>query len=312
MPLNRREIRDAWRRAGFTLVELLVVIAIIGILIALLLPAVQAAREAARRTQCINNLKQLGLALQNCQDAQKKIPQAAGYFPQDGIYFTATGTPGSPFSTTPPANCSSIQYFLLPYMEETTLYMQFSGWTQNLLWNSTIAFAPRSQLCPSDASGLPNGSMVFSDGTTLGSGNYASNVQALGFWFQGQPTPNQKRVIPKSFPDGTTKTVVFVERYAVCPTTDNGRMAWLGTIPSPLYDPIIASNDGSGNPIIQPPQDYPSQSVCNPYTAQSPHPGSMNVGMCDGSVQTAAMTVSIQTWTQLLMPADATVLNTDW
>ncbi len=97
------------RQSGFTLVELLVVIAIIGILVALLLPAIQAAREAARRNGCLNNMRQIGIAAHNYLDARKKLPP--GY----------TSSPASNFCT-----------YLLPYIEENTAAKNYDF---NKSWN---------------------------------------------------------------------------------------------------------------------------------------------------------------------------------
>lgn len=103
--------RDESSRAGFTLVELLVVIAIIGILVALLLPAVQAAREAARRTQCQNNLKQFGLGFQNYLSTNKKF--APGWS-EDNVFPRADRGPNFTWGA-----------LILPYLEETSIYDQF-------------------------------------------------------------------------------------------------------------------------------------------------------------------------------------------
>ena len=104
------------QRTAFTLVELLVVIAIIGILVALLLPAIQAAREAARRSQCNNNLKQLGVALHNYHDTFRVMPP--------GLYNRIND-----WSTAPPVgtSCNRNGWFphVLPFIEQTALYEQW-------------------------------------------------------------------------------------------------------------------------------------------------------------------------------------------
>jgi len=148
------------RRLGFTLVELLVVIAIIGILVALLLPAIQAAREAARRAECVNNLKQFGLAIHNYHDTYKKFPRATLGPAIDGN--TDTGSPGW--------RSYSAQSVLLSYMEQATL----GDWVQDAINRNARCFSDTNDLedlypeirrirvdaflCPSDE--IPNESTL--------------------------------------------------------------------------------------------------------------------------------------------------------
>ncbi len=125
----RPAIRKTWS-TGFTLVELLVVIAIIGLLVALLLPAVQAAREAARRTSCLNNLKQMGVALQTYHDTQRAFPTSS-------------------FSS--PTEEQSIFTRLLPYIEQQNLYDQYDS---RFAWfdttnHSAISAYVATYTCPS-------------------------------------------------------------------------------------------------------------------------------------------------------------------
>jgi prepilin-type N-terminal cleavage/methylation domain-containing protein len=117
--MDRRTSDSARRSAGFTLVELLVVIAIIGVLVALLLPAVQAAREAGRRAQCTNNIKQMMLAMQNHETAKKAFP-SGGISPWPRIEDFLSGPGGSPLG--PDKQGLSWAFQILPYIEGQALF----------------------------------------------------------------------------------------------------------------------------------------------------------------------------------------------
>lgn len=218
---------------GFTLIELLVVIAIIGILVALLLPAVQQAREAARRTQCRNNLKQIGLALHNYHDTHNTLPPGwigatAGVHDVEGI------------------NGLGWAVFLLPYMDQGPLYNQFNF---NLSILDAMHNEERVQIlpayrCPSDT-GTPTwqieeeanpGTVI----TTLATANYVgafgtleledceaggsglTNGQCRG---DGSLFHNGK-VLLRDFTDGTSNTFVCGERVSTA-----GYSTWVGVVP---------------------------------------------------------------------------------
>ena len=145
--LSPRDQRRPLSRRAFTLVELLVVIAIIGTLVGLLLPAVQAARESARRSQCSNNLKQLGIAVHGYESVKRKLPPA-----------TCQAT--APFFTGAGAWGASGFVFLLPYMEEQAIWDNFKFDGSNYSSPDATRFYAKRILpvlrCPSSRHGLLN------------------------------------------------------------------------------------------------------------------------------------------------------------
>ena len=136
-------------RHGFTLIELLVVIAIIGVLIGLLLPAVQKVREAANRTSCINNLKQIGLAAINASSQYRGLMPSA----YDLSLPTYDGRPKTDWLSTSTNYPASLWYHLLPFLEETAIYSQYPP-----------VFTPttgKANYAPGDPTGLNNGASQF-------------------------------------------------------------------------------------------------------------------------------------------------------
>lgn len=294
-------------RSAFTLVELLVVIAIIGILVALLLPAVQAAREAGRRTQCLNNLKQIGLGLHNYHDVHQVFP-----FGQGG-----TG------------NRYSALALLLPFLEQGNLHSQIDF---SQITTAVINDVPRrTELpmfrCPSDLRNpLP---------ATGGATNYMANKGSGIVWQLASgvnvnlPNPNgvfymSSAIRMADILDGTSNTAAYSER--VLADGSNGIVSPLADVffhpgapntpdeAKTMCDALDITNLANqfplfmGAPWMDGQHTYlhvtgPNSRSCGFFTVtravmppSSRHPGGVNVLLCDGSVRFAANTIDLNVW----------------
>jgi prepilin-type N-terminal cleavage/methylation domain-containing protein len=272
------------RRSAFTLIELLVVIAIIGVLIGLLLPAVQKVREAAARSQDANNLKQMGLAVHGCNDSHGRLPPAYGTFPNPA------GSNG------PPAGMGTLQYFLLPYLEQQNLYNQV------MMSSDNCANVPlKVYMGPSDPT-MPANGLVTMMGMPYGGTSYTCNYLVFG------NTPGGSARIPATFADGTSNTLLFGQIYTNCGGMAVGwQMGMCGNPPTwPYY--YTAANYLS----LPLPQLGINPNACDPMRMQSPYAGGMIVGLGDGSVRPVSSGVSLYSWNLALNPADGLTFDGSW
>jgi len=326
--------RKRQKRLGFTLIELLVVIAIIAILIGLLLPAVQKVREAAARTTTMNNLKQVGLTIHNSNDTYKRCPPSVGYFPL------------APQGTAAASNYQgTIFYWLLPFMEQDNIYkLAAPGGAQaagagGTVWAKAVI---NSQVIPPLIS--PS-DFTSSDGTVgtspvYGASNFAANVRVFGdssLAVDQQKTgggatavansADKKCRIPSTFSDGTSNTITFATRYAVC---GSGGSKWsdgsTGTTGAwaPFFGRNIPTNMTQAAPGVSFTtafQVQPTQANCQPTDsingnngggAQSFGSGGIQVALGDGSIRTVAPSISMLTWAAACNPNEGIVLGSDW
>jgi prepilin-type N-terminal cleavage/methylation domain-containing protein len=313
-------------RRGFTLIELLVVIAIIGILIALLLPAVQKIREAANRITCSNNFKQIGLAVHNYAGVYDgRLPPAN--FAK--VVNAATGNVAQ----------GSAHYALLPYLEQDNLFNAYTvdrpdagfGGKMGYTGGGAVNVPLKTFSCPTDvtqSNGLANGGTqankwglsCYSYNTVLWAGSYQAS--------QLFNTPPPFKI--GNIPDGTSNTIGLGEQPGGYPAFYNqvntyggseayNTWAWPlnplaseGTYgpysPDPSYLPG-GNNYSSNYPL--PLCGVPASQI-QTYTFASQHPGVLLVCMMDGSVRSLTSSVSQYSWNLALNPADGMVFDSSW
>jgi prepilin-type N-terminal cleavage/methylation domain-containing protein/prepilin-type processing-associated H-X9-DG protein len=316
------------RLLAFTLVELLVVITIIGILIALLLPAVQAAREAARKMQCGNNLKQIGIAMHSFESEH-------GTFP---VGIVTRGTP-TPKGT---GDWGYLLHYLLPYLEQQAYYDAIHGPKFDLAnpWGDPTTWAALSVqkttvpsfLCPSDFFG---GSLCdWGSSVHLMKGNYIGIFSGLndGDCYHGTIAARQavfrytKGRTVADISDGTSNTMAVAEYLKGVDEKDYRGQIWSGRAglqflyvtlgPNSISPDLLCSSfcPGGGSPN-EPSQNLPCRTgdfIDNNYASpRSRHPGGVNAVFCDASVHFIQDSIDTRVWRNLGWIADGNPVVVD-
>lgn len=299
------------RHRGFTLIELLVVIAIIGVLVALLLPAVQQAREAARRSQCKNNLKQLGLALHAYESSH-------GVFPS-GYTAILSGDPTDPVIT---AGGFAWGAMLLPFLDQSQLAsgINFDQNQVDLPANSTSYQARLANwLCPSDP-GEPFIDILLGNQGANGKVRFA-RANYVGLFGRGEPEDfgeagdgifwANSSISTRQVTDGTAQTFAVGER-----SSNLGQTAWIGFPLSSVvknYDHLTQSVNYENGPVLclghtggisDPPGSPPVVHTPNDPIAHvddfwSHHKGGAHFLMVDGSVHFVSNTMDAAVYATL-------------
>lgn len=259
----RKRNPNRWSHFGFTLIELLVVIAVIGILIALLLPAIQAAREAARRSQCSNNLKQIGIALHNFHDAYKKFPTGG-----EGTEFKVPAGQ-KPYTIFDTKDLHSPFTYILPFVEQKDIYDQINI---NKTYRDTTAGPDHASafrrelavyICPS------NPFLEYKDPAGFGRLDYFASVYTDIDPVTGRRNEftrvNGALAVPASsvaaIADGTSNTIMIVE--------DAGRCAPKSGFPYASYSKYHDNTVDLGGTIAA--DDQAVTDDGNPHTGTPPY-----------------------------------------